>query len=251
MERTRDQPIPTGFLLISDAVNRLANGMWGGLPRPVAVGDIKREYNRASIGFGPWRESAAQCFRAAAVDGDLAIYVRAGPQRRSKARHVKQRLSPDPDPVPVPTSVLKRLIRSREGLPDHPIRPTLKTAEGNETLWALLISGVLVVRKSEFLGWYRAERAKGRWASQRASVGRRSGRPTKRTGSLRKAVLALVWDGAWSGKDSFTKLRRLLLASAHSDVPSADTLARLVRRLHRETGEPELFRRARVKRSRT
>ena len=45
MEPTRDQPIPNGFLLISDAVNRLANGMWGGLPRPVAVRDIKRKYN--------------------------------------------------------------------------------------------------------------------------------------------------------------------------------------------------------------
>jgi hypothetical protein len=225
--------------------------MWGGLPRPVPVQEIKRRDNRASVGFGPWRDSAAECFRAAALKGDLVIYVTPGPQRTSKVLVVRHRLSQDLEPVPVPTSILKRLITSRQGLPDHPIRPTLKTAEGNETLFALLASGVLVVRKSEFLRWYRAERAKGRWASQRTVKGRRRGRPTKGTDPLRNAILALVRDGAWSGTDSFTNLRRLLLDSGRSDVPSVDTLERLVRGLHRETGESELFRRARVRRSRT
>jgi len=245
-----DQPVPGGFLLISDAVHRLANGMWGGLPRPAPVQQIKRKYNRASVGFGPWREFAAECFRAAALKGDLVIYVTPRPQRISKVRVVRHRLS-HLEPVPVPTSILKRLITSRQGLPDHPIRPTLNTAEGNETLFALLVSGVLVVRKSEFLCWYRAERAKGRWASQRAVKGRRRGRPTKGTDPLRNAILALVRDGAWSGTDSITNLRRLLLDSGRSDVPSVDTLERLVRGLHRETGESGLFRRARVRRSRT
>ena len=44
-----------GFLRISDAVNRLANGMWGGLPRPVPVQAFKQTAKRASIGYGPWR----------------------------------------------------------------------------------------------------------------------------------------------------------------------------------------------------
>jgi hypothetical protein len=227
----------------------LANGMWGGLRRPVPVQQIKRKHKRASVGFGPWRKFAAECFRAAALKGDLVIYVTPRPQRTSKVLVVRHLFSRDLEPVPVPTSILKRLITSRQGLPDHPIRPTLKTAEGHETLFALLASGVLVARQSEFLRWYRAERAKGRWASQGAVKCRRRGRPRKGTDSLRNAVLALVRVGAWSGTDSFTDLRRLLLD--RSDVPSVDTLERLVRELHRETGESELFRRARVRRSRT
>jgi hypothetical protein len=247
-----NQLVPDGFLIISEAVNRLANGMWGGRPRPVPVQKIKakREYKRGSIGFGPWRDVAAECFRAAALKGDLVICVTASRQRKLKVRCARHRPPPDLHPLPVPTSVLQRLLRSRGGLPDHPIRPTLKTADGKETLLALLTSGLLVVRKREFLGWYREERAKHKWASQKAAIGRGRGRPTKRTKRFKNAVLTLVRDGAWSAKDTFTKLRRLLLARGHSDAPSVDTLARLVRDLHRETGIPELFRRPRVRRSR-
>jgi hypothetical protein len=127
----------------------------------------------------------------------------------------------------------------------------LKTADGKETLLALLTSGLLVVRRREFLGWYREERAKHKWASQKAAIGRGRGRPTKRTERLRKAILALVLDGDWSAKETFTKLRRLLLARGDSDAPSVDTLARLVRDLHRERGESGLYRPARVRRSRS
>ena len=147
----------------------------------------------------------------------------------------------------VPVSVLKRLITSHGSLPDHPIRPSMKAAEGNERLFALLAVGVLVVRADDFDGWYQSERAKGRWPSQESKE-KKDGRPTKQTGALRNAVLALVHDHKWNGKGPISALHRLLVASGRSDVPSQDTLARLVDQLHTETGEPGLLRISRVRR---
>jgi hypothetical protein len=64
-------------------------------------------------------------------------------------------------------------------------------------------------------------------------------------------VIALVRDQVWSGKDSFAKLHRLLVASGCPDVPSVDTLARAVRQLQVETGEPGLLRPRRVRQKAT
>ena len=58
----------------------------------------------------------------------------------------------------------------------------------------------------------------------------------------------LVHDGKWSGKASIAKLHRLLIDSGGFEVPSPDTLARLVERLHAETGEAEFFRAKRTRR---
>ncbi len=51
-------------------------------------------------------------------------------------------------------------------------------------------------------------------------------------------------------KTSIPRLRRHLLELGHSDVPSEDTLARLVDELYTETGEPA-FRRAKRSRQKT
>lgn len=240
--------VPDGFLRFSDAVNRLAQGMWGGLPRPVPVQTIKHTSQKASVGFGPWREQAGQNLRAAAVNGELAIYVVAKPKVPSKNRALTRRSPGETEPAVVPLNVLKRLPTSRGGLPDHPIRPSIKTAEGNEMLFALLTVGLLVVRESDFDVWYRSERAKGKWASQRSRSKSRNGRPTKQTEALKNVILARVRAGEWSGKNSITMLHRLLVDSGRSDVPSPDTLARLVDQLFGETGEPELLRIVRVRR---
>jgi len=92
------------------------------------------------------------------------------------------------EPVAVPVNVVKRLIASRGSLPDHPIRPSIETADGNQKLFALLTVGLLVVRTSDFDVWYQSERAKGRWPSQRSKL-KINGRPTKQTDRLRDAVL--------------------------------------------------------------
>jgi hypothetical protein len=63
--------------------------------------------------------------------------------------------------------------------------------------------------------------------------------------------VALVHDHKWNGKDPISALHRMLVASGHSEVPSQDTLARLVYHLHNETGEAGFFRITRVRRKQT
>ena len=45
--------VPSDFLPLSEAVNRLTDGIWGGLPRPEPVVVIKQSYKKLSVGFGP------------------------------------------------------------------------------------------------------------------------------------------------------------------------------------------------------
>jgi len=237
--------VPEGYLRLSSATNRLADGMWGGLPRPDPVVSIKQSQKKLSVGFGPWREQAAERLTAAATDGEVLVYVVAKPQDRSKRRP-----QVEIEPVVVPVGVLNRLITSRGGLPDHAIRPSIRTAGGDESLLASLTTGLLVVRTNDFEAWYRSEQAKGRWASQRSRKKRLEGRPTKQTQALRNAVLGLVHDGKWNGEAGVTVLHRLLVASGRSEVPSPDTLARLVDKMHSETGEAGLRRISRARRTR-
>jgi hypothetical protein len=242
--------VPPGFLPLSEAVNRLTDGMWGGLQRPEPVVVVKQSYKKLSVGFGPWREKAGRLLRVAAVKGKLAIYIIANNQVRSDDHDLTGDASKKPEPTSVPVPVITRLILSRGTLPDHPIRPSMKTAEGNEKLFALLTIGLLVVRVSDFDAWYHSERAKGRWPSQRAK-GKKNGRPTRQTEALESAVLALVNDLKWSGNDGITTLHRLLIACGRSDVPSQDTVARLVDQLHHKTGDMRLLRVARLRQKQT
>jgi hypothetical protein len=145
-----DALVPDGFLRLSAAVNRLAEGMWGGLRRPIPVRAIKHASQKASLGFGPWQEQPGQRCRAAAVKGELVVYVVAKPQVPSKNRALARHSAEKIEPALVPVDVLKRLITSRGGLPDHPIRPSIKTAGGNEKLFALLTVGLLIVRARDF-----------------------------------------------------------------------------------------------------
>jgi hypothetical protein len=240
--RPKSVSVPEGFLRFSDAVCRLAEGMWGGLRRPAPVRAIKGIEKRASIGFGPWREQAGKRLTAEVKKGRLAVYVIAEPQAPFKSRALARRSPQQLKPVTVPVSVLARLITARGSLPDHPIRPSIKTAEGDEKLLRLFTVGVLVIRASDFDVWYRSERAKGKWPSQRSRLKISGGRPTKQTTPVRNAVIGVVRDGKWSGKVSIAKLHRLLIASGDIEVPSPDTLARLVDQLHAETGNAEFFR---------
>jgi hypothetical protein len=242
--------LPKEFLRISCAVNRLSDGMWGSLPRPNPVVAIKQDQKKLSLGFGPWRVRAGRRLRAAAEKGKLVIYVLAKPQVRSEDQGLTECSPQKIEPVAVPATVVKRLIGSRGSLPDRLIRPSMQTAEGNQKLFALLTVGLLAVRASDFDVWYQSERAKGRWPSQRSKE-KKNGRPTRQTEALGNAVLALVNDLKWSGKDGVTTLHRLLVASGHSDVPSQDTVARLVDQLHRETGDMKLLRVTRVRRKQT
>jgi hypothetical protein len=136
--------------------------------------------------------------------------------------------------------VLKRLIGWRNAIPDHVIRPTLKTAGNNVQLLVLLTVGILVVQEEEFKRWYKLERARYKWPSQRSSTRPKRGRPAKRD-AVRSNVIALVQKGIWCASDGIPKLRRLLLTNDGHYIPSVDSLRRLVDQMHAETGEPQFI----------
>jgi hypothetical protein len=253
ISRCSETCIPKGFLLISDAVDRLAEGMWGGLPRPLPVETVKQAYKKESVGFANWQERAGQRLTQSALRGELTIYVFVLPRVASKKHGLARASSRAAEPLSaaILVKVLSRLLLFHGRLPDHPIRPSIRTADGDKKLFALLRSGALVVRETEFVDWYRSQRAKGKWPSQRSSSPKRRsvGRPSMQTESLRTAVLALAREGAWNARGSITDLHRHLVRSGRDDVPSCDTLARLVDQLHDQTGELELRRYKRSRRN--
>jgi hypothetical protein len=229
--------IPDGYLLLSEAVARLAQGMWGGLRAPAPLRAIKPKYKRTvSLGFGPWTQEAAKRLRAAAADGKINVFTFVGAQAKEN--------NLDPNPVALPIIVLDRLIPGRESLPDRPIRSSLKIAGGDQILFRRLQLGLLHVQAKEFNNWYRLERAKGTWPSQRSKT-QKQGRPSKQTEPLKNAVTNAMREE----KTSIAGLRRRLLAMGQVDVPSLDTLARLVDQLYRETGETVFRRKGRRRRN--
>ena len=231
-----DLILPDGFLRFSDAVSRLAQGMWGGLRRPIPVRRIKghKQYKNVSVVFAPWKEQAGRRVSTAATEGDLPVYIFACSNAQSDTPYAQPAIR---EPVVLPTQLLGRLITTRGCFPDHPIRPSMKTAGGDKEIHGLLKTGIIVVRSKEFEIWYRAERDKGRWASQHSRL-KKTGRPSTQTKGLRGAIIVALREG----KTSIAALRRRLETAGRTDVPSPDTLARLVDQLHRETGERELFR---------
>ena len=124
------EAIQDGFLSVSEAVSVLARGMWGGLRRPDPVRQLKKQYRNVSVGFGAWKEEAARCFKTAAIEGNVQVYVFAKTSR--SASHIET------VPAPLSIEVLERLIAPRGGVPDHAVRPSLKTAGGDTKLLALL-----------------------------------------------------------------------------------------------------------------
>ena len=227
------------FILLSAAVQRLAEGMWGGIRRAEPVAELKREKPRLSVGWGSWRERAGAALRSAILEGKLSVYAR--PTIDAEAGEPLGGQISDLTTI-VPVSVFQRLITPR-GIPtDHPYRPTLATVGNDSKLLARLLSGVLVLRKVEFDKWFKRELAKGRWPSQVTRQKTPFGRPTKQTDTITAAILGLVNGREWDARLAVAALRQSLMSQGRDDVPSPDTLARMVDRLYRETGDPRLRR---------
>ena len=158
-------------------------------------------------------------------------------------------------PVVVPVEIVRLLIPIRGGLPDHPsgflsgcTNRQIMKAGGTERLFSLLKAGTLLVEAAEFDTWYRSQQALGKWPSQRQRTKRGRGRPIRQTDRIRNAILACVNDGAWTASsDSIADLERKLGERGQTDVPSPDTLARLVDRLFAETSNSALRRKSRAR----
>src|SRR5262249_45435378 len=91
--------LPNGYILFSEAIRRLEMSMWGNLPRPLAVRQVKEAAKKLSVGFGRWRQIAAERLTRAASQGELALYL----------AHQDQDI---PKCTIVPANVVKRLITS-------------------------------------------------------------------------------------------------------------------------------------------
>ena len=192
--------VPPGCVLPSTAVSRLEDGMFGGTRRPIVADKLKKAYPRASIGFGPRHEKAAEVICRAVLTGKLRVYVvsrremrdsNSGPDEKRATLRI------------VPPAVLRILPKTRGGLPDHAIRvPLSLLRQGlvDEETFAALSSGALVLMEAEFASWYRQETRKGKWPSQRDRKHRGVGRPSKQTSALRNKILAIVNANAWSGR---------------------------------------------------
>jgi len=145
--------------------------------------------------------------------------------------------------VALPRGVLDSLILSRGTLPDHAHRPSLRMCGGDKQLLFALETGFLAVNESEFEAWYRAERRRGKWPSQRSQTKRPlKGRPAKETAGLRNAIVNLTLESRWTAKAGLNALHRLLKAE-RAEIPSPAALGRIVDRLWNEIGETD-FRRA-------
>ena len=220
------------LLPLSAAVAILMRGMFGGFPQAKPVHKIKRDYRKALSFSGHGRNTRNSVFEW---------------RRLWESCPSTRRVVYDPAPLLVPPDVIARLVIIRGGLPGHPNRPTLKIVGGNGHLLRVLQTGTLLVREKEFVSWYKAKRRRNRWPSQRSSKkGRGAGRLTKMTAALQR------------GSRSTSRIQKRQRCPAPSDstrirpleVPSVDTLERLLDQLYRETGDPRFFRAKRRRRKR-
>jgi hypothetical protein len=252
-EKPIDPIIPDGFFPISEATTRLTKFMFGNLNRAIAVQKAKEADPLASIGLASQRKEAAARLRGAILIEELKVYLLSiSPARAERSRRdgLAEAAEAELRLEVLGRHLLNGLLITHGGFPDHPFRPTLRTAGGDEKLLGSLKRGILVVRETEFTAWSDVERAKGTWPSQHSRARRFIGRPSKKTQSLRNTIVAYVNDGRWNGHQGIADLHRLLIERGGADVPSPDTLARLVDELAVETGDRRLLRKLRRPHSR-
>jgi hypothetical protein len=209
-----------------------------------------------SVGFGPWRESAARNIYKAAIAGKLRLYLVLG-----------KLLNPGEDivgnPELVPSDVLALVIRTRGGFPDHPTRVrSPRPSNSPSTLAYQLVHGTLVVEQSEFASWYERERRKGRWQSQAGKATKQGRPPRTSTEPWIERISKCVNLGRWIArrtttyapndstplaepKTGISALAMLLVCDGYHDIPSDDTLARIVDHIFMMTGDSRYCRRRR------
>jgi hypothetical protein len=239
--------------------SQTARGNVRNLSPPAPLVESRKRNPGARISWGPRLSRASELVRGAVISGGLTLCaMRAGLMPRLKNGSLDAASIEDTLRFPVPCSAIRFLITSRGGLPDHPIAVSrsrkLRKFASEESLLRLAQS-VLVIKRSEFEAWYRNERCRQPWPSQRPNVQghkrRRAGRP--KLNDLKITILQHVRDrGKWSGKQPVRELmEQLKLAHPNVHFPSYNTFRRIIDKLHDETGDPRLIRRRKVRRSST
>ena len=245
---TEEKQVPDGYLSLREVENSLDRRMWAGVGRAVLAKQFQRDtkqMNKRSIGFGARRDRVATSLRAAFFAGKLMLYVTADEARfRERFKEVPSWAK---EPMPVPKELLGRVFVKGRLSGTFAIRPSRKLVS-NDQLFALLNCGHLVVRECDYKRWGRSEHRKRRWPSQSTSDARPVGRPKKLNHRLNNAILEITREQVWNGeRHPIAKLHRLLKEKG-MDVPSVDTLVRIVDELFAITGESGLRRRHHVRR---
>lgn len=253
---TRARSFMPGYVSLRHIEDSLDRRMWAGFGcAKVAWQFLKdrHETGKRDGGFAPRRKSVSKSLNKAFLAGNLALCVMA--DKAAFRERYKQVPTWAEKPIPLPTELLGCIFVGD----DHgripatfAIRPSRKLA-GSDRLFAVLnCPHQLVVREVDFRRWLRSERRKGRWPSQGRAYAtpKRNpvGRPRKLNPALKVAILSAGQENTWNGARPISELHRFLV-SRGVNVPSVDTLARLVDALFAETGEPWLRRRRRVRRS--
>jgi hypothetical protein len=150
------------FLLISEAAALLQKGMFAQKNLPNTVVEARKKLGHPAR-VGSWRKKAAKRARTAALLGKLKVYVTYDPECQTF-----EIVSPD---------ILSLIIPARSALPDHPTQIKRPRDRSIDPESLRLQRGTLLILKSEFESWYRAEKAKRKWPSQENSLRRSPGRP--------------------------------------------------------------------------
>jgi hypothetical protein len=204
--------------------------MFGQLVRAEPIAEIKRSEPRLSVDFGLQRREAKAKIRKDATAGKLVVYAFGADSN---------------EPQIVYPEILDCMICVRGGLPDHVGRlvsfETLVPA--HRVLYHAIRGSVLALNEREFERWQAAERKKGKWPSQRSKkhITKSRGRPRAADDDLRANILVCLRDEKWTGCDGIPALRKILADIPRINLPSEDTLARIVRDLYVETGESGLL----------
>lgn len=228
----KEKPASSELLRISEAVALLEAGMYGGFNRPEQVTTIKASEPWTSVGSGARRQDAATSIDDAISTGHLPVYVLADSPVEQAAQARLQ----------VPLDVLAQMIRIRGGLPDRAFRPERlrDKATISKELLAALLHSALYLEHNAFDRWYKNARSKRNWPSQRSSKKPRIGRPSKQSDAVRHRIIALVNEGQWSAqRNSLASLMRLL--QAKGETPSRQTIERMIKQIHHETGDDRYY----------
>src|ERR1700716_2165317 len=128
------------------------------------------------------------------------------------------------------------VVGIRALMPDHAIRPPanlLRNTSIDSEVFVALFSSAMFLQVSEFQAWYRRQKGRRRWPSQRESKKPPTGRPSKQDDQLLTSIRARVVEEKWSAPDGIAKLVRLL---ATNGAPNRNLVRRAVQQLHEETG---------------
>jgi len=195
--------------------------MFGNLPRAQLVTEIKRGAPWLRVNFGAQRkETRTQIWRAGRA-GKLRIYAI---------------LADSLEPQVLYPEILACIIRVRGGLPDDVGRLVSfkKLVPASRALYFGIRDSILAVNEQEFERWRTGKHKEGKWASQRSKkeTKKQRGRPRVRDNDLRTQILVCLRDDRWTGRDGIPALKKILDSIlGRTNVPSEDTLARIVRAL--------------------